>query len=131
MMEKKFSEMCSGGDMELELECSRVLLSSQRLKRRVITLLDITSLYGFYVDDTKEATIIFNSSLNLLGGGSKITSLKLSIDFLVYSTYIFCLFLWIVLRGQLLKKSSYFCIYFQHRYMFIHIESLFQWVHLR
>ena len=68
-MEKHFSDMCTGGDMYVEIGRDWVLLSFQRFKIRVRTLLDITSLYWFPVDDPKKPAILFLSLVDRSGGG--------------------------------------------------------------
>ena len=67
IMQQSLREMCSDGDMEVELGCDRVLLSSQSFKRRVNTILDITSFDWFSLDIPKELEGIFDSSLSRSG----------------------------------------------------------------
>ena len=81
MMKQTFNEMCSGGVLSVVILRDWVLFSFQCFEIWVRTLLDITSLHWFSLDDPKEDARIFLSLLHILGGGSNITSLKSSIFF--------------------------------------------------
>ena len=59
--------MCSDGDMAVELGYNWVLLSFQRFKRQVNTILEITSFDPFSLDITKELDIIFIPQYPVLG----------------------------------------------------------------
>ena len=111
MMEQSLREMCSGGVMEVELGCDWVLISSQRFKISVNTILDITSFCWFSLDITREQKRIFDSSPSSFWGGSTIINLNSSKYLFLYSTEIFCLFLWRVRSGDfLLIVLFFFCI---------------------
>ena len=100
IMEQIWREMCSGGSMEMEQGCDRVLISSQRFKRWVNTILYITSFDRFSLDMPRELERMFHFSPSNFGGGYKIINLKSSNDFPLYPTefsaYFFEEYAWVI-----------------------------------
>ena len=70
--------MCSAEVMEVGLGCHWVLFSSQRFKRWVNTILEITSFDWFFIDWTQQFERNSDSSLSSFGCGYTIINLKSS-----------------------------------------------------